>query len=190
MIDPSNITNYYLTDYGLQEILIFWICVAGKTAATIAKAVDKLLNELEGDTPFKKIKQFGQENLPDRLKECGIGCYTLKAKSIWTLINTDIDLRTCTLEDLEKIPGIGRKTSRGFVMHSRPDSNCACLDVHILKFLRDKGHDVPNSTPGSKKLYEGLEKLFIEYAKEANKPVADFDLEVWKRYAYNGGKNG
>jgi hypothetical protein len=39
MIDPSNITNFNLTDHGLQEILIFWICVAGKTATTIAKAV-------------------------------------------------------------------------------------------------------------------------------------------------------
>ncbi len=184
MINPNNITNYNLTDYGLQEILIFWICVAGKTASVIARAVDKLLTDLEGDIPFEKIKRFGQKSLPKKLKECGIGCYTLKAKAIWALVNSNMDLRTCTLEDLEKIPGIGRKTSRCFVMHSRPDANCAGLDVHILKFLRDKGHNVPTSTPGSKKMYEELEKLFIKYAKKSGKPIADFDLEVWKNYAY------
>ena len=107
MVNPSKITNYNLTDSELEEVLIFWICVAGKTAATIAKGVEKLLTDLKGGTPFAKIRQYGYKKLPNKLKECGIGCYTLKAKSIWELVNSNIDLQTCTLEDLEKIPGIG-----------------------------------------------------------------------------------
>lgn len=188
MIDPSNITDYNLDDHGLQEILIFWICVAGKTASTIAKALDRMLNNLEGDNPFDKMKQVGFEKLPETLKGYGIGCYNLKAKAIWELVNSNIDLRTCTTEDLESIVGIGKKTSRCFIMHSRPDSACAGLDVHILKFLREKGHVVPKATPASKKQYEEVEKLFLKYAKRSGKPVAEFDLDIWKKHAYNGGR--
>ena len=59
MVNPSKITNYNLTDSELEEGLIFWICVAGKTAATIAKGVEKLLTDLKGGTPFAKIRQYG-----------------------------------------------------------------------------------------------------------------------------------
>jgi thermostable 8-oxoguanine DNA glycosylase len=183
MIDPSKITNYNLTEPELEEVLIFWICVAGKTAATIAKGVEKLLTDLKGGTPFAKIKRYGYERLPDKLKECGIGCYTLKARSLWSLVNSDLDLRTCSLEELESIPGIGRKTSRCFVMHSRRGAKCAGLDTHILKFLRSKGHEVPTSTPGSKKKYFEIERLFLKYVQVSGQTAADFDLNIWRNYA-------
>jgi len=183
MIDPANITNYNLTESELEEVLIFWICVAGKTAATIAKGVEKLLTDLKGGTPFAKIKRYGYDRLPNKLKECGIGCYTLKAKYLWALVNSNLDLRTCSLEDLESISGIGRKTSRCFVMHSRRDSKCAGLDTHILKFLRSKGHEVPISTPGSKKKYLEVEQVFLKYAQASGETVADFDLNIWRNYA-------
>lgn len=183
MIDPSNITNYNMTDAELEEVLIFWICVAGKTAATIAKGVEKLLADIKGGTPFAKIKRYGYKRLPDKLKECGIGCYTLKAKSLWALVNSNLDLRTCSLEELESIPGIGRKTSRCFVMHSRRGAKCAGLDTHILKFLRSKGHEVPKSTPGSAKKYFEVERLFLKYVKESGQTTADFDLKIWRYYA-------
>lgn len=188
MIDPSDITKYDCSDKDLQEVLIFWICVAGKTATLIARALDRLLNDSEGIDPFDKIRRIGADNLPKLLKNYGIGCYNIKAKAIWALVSSGIDLRTCSTDDLELIPGIGRKTSRCFIMHSRRDAHCAGLDVHILKFLREKGHEVPKSTPSSKKMYEDLENLFIAYAKKSGKPIAEFDLEIWKKYAYNGGK--
>jgi len=189
MVDPFNITNYNLTESELQEVLIFWICVAGKTASLIARSVDRLLNSLEGSTPFEKIRRVGYKDLPQKLKSCGIGCQTIKAKSLWELVNSDIDLRTCSIDELESIFGIGRKTSRCFVMHSRRNAQCAGLDTHILKFLRSKGHDVPKSTPGSKKKYLEIENLFLKYAKKSNKTIAKFDLDIWKKYAYNGGKS-
>lgn len=183
MVNPGNITNYNMTDCALQEVLIFWICVSGKTAATIAKGVDKLLTNLEGACPFEKVKRFGYEKLSQRLKECGIGCYNLKAKSIWELVNNNIDLRTCTLEDLESIYGIGYKTSRCFLMHSRRNAQCAGLDTHILKFLKNKGHDVPSSTPGSKKKYLEIEQLFLNHVNSSGKTPAEFDLDIWNSYS-------
>lgn len=183
MIDPTKITNFNATDNQLEEVILFWVLVAGKTAFIVSKALDNLLNGLEGSTPFEKIRGVRKNFLPDLLKDHGIGCYNLKAKALWELVHSNIDLRTCTVEDLENIYGIGAKTARCFLIHSRPDANCAGLDTHILKFLRAKGCTVPKGTPSSRKQYQKLEKIFLEYVKESGKSISEFDLEVWNNYA-------
>jgi len=188
MIDPNNITNFNSTEKELQEVLLFWVCAAGKTASTTARNLDKLLNNLEGGPPFEKIKKAGLKKLPQTLKNFGIGCYNLKAKSIWELVNSNLNLRTCSIEDLEDIYGIGPKTARCFIIHSRRDANCAGLDTHILKFLRSKGHNAPKSTPSTKKQYKKFEDMFLGYAKESGHSIAEFDLNIWRYYA--NGKNG
>jgi hypothetical protein len=82
------------------------------------------------------------------------------------------------VELLECIKGIGMKTARFFVMHSRPNQQLACLDTHILAWLKDKGHDVPKTTPSGKKYLE-LETIFLAYCKRMSKLPADLDLEIW-----------
>lgn len=185
MIDPSNITNYNMDEYELQEMALFWICVAGKTAMTISRCLDNLLKDIgaKEKNPFEVIENIPNEDLVDKLKENGIGCYTLKARAIKELAISDMDLRKCSINDLEKIYGIGMKTSRCFVIHSRPGAQCAGLDTHVLKFLRSKGHEVPKSTPGTKKKYLELEQLFLHYVKESGKTAAEFDLEIWRKYS-------
>ena len=187
MIDPSRITNYSMTEYELQEMVIFWVCVAGKTAFTIARCLDSLLEEIGAKTehPFDVIVNIPDKELAVKLKDNGIGCYTLKARAIKELATSDLNLRQCSVDDLEKIYGIGMKTSRCFIMHSRPDVQCAGLDTHILKFLRDEGHEVPKSTPGTKKKYLELESLFLDYVKKSGKTAAEFDLEIWRKYSKN-----
>jgi|WetSurSiteA1Bulk_404760.scaffolds.fasta_scaffold01113_1 thermostable 8-oxoguanine DNA glycosylase len=188
MIDPVHITNFNQTDEQLEEVLLFWVLVAGKTASIISKALEKILNSLPGSTPFEKIRGVERNNLPKLLKDHGIGCFNLKARALWELVNSNLNLRTCSVEDLEKIYGIGSKTARCFIVHSRPNSNHACLDTHVLKFLRAKGHKVSKGTPSSKKQYKELEQVFLNYVKKSGKSVAEFDLEVWNSYA-NGGIN-
>lgn len=189
MIDPNYITNFSSTEKELQEVLLFWICAAGKTASTAARNLDRLLNSLEGGSPFEKIKRLGIKKLPQTLKKFGIGCYNLKSKSMWELINSNLDLRTCSVEDLERIYGIGPKTARCFIIHSRRDvQQCAGLDTHILKFLRSKGHNVPKSTPSTKKQYKKFENIFLGYVKESGQSIAEFDLNIWRYYA-NGRNN-
>jgi thermostable 8-oxoguanine DNA glycosylase len=187
MIDPTRITKFDATDNQLEEVLLFWVLVAGKTARSIARSLDAMLNKLPGDTPFEKIRLVGENMLPSYLKLHGVGCYRNKARALWALVNEGLNLRTCTLEELESIYGIGPKTARCFIIHSRPDANCAGLDTHILKFLRSKGHDVSNNTPSSKKQYRELEQIFLGYVKESGKSVAEFDLEVWNSYASKHG---
>lgn len=191
MIDPCNITNYDLTDNELEERLLFWICAAGKNGKTAAKCLDNLLNRIwpmrncgsPAGAIFKTVSLF---DLPQIVKECGIGCYNSKARSFIELsiaLLRGLNLRTCSAEDLEKIYGIGMKTSRCFILHSRRDAQYAGLDTHMLKFLRSMGISAPVSTPNSKKQYLTLEKYVLYFAKLSGMSPSDFDLMVWNSYA-------
>jgi endonuclease III len=190
LIDPENITNYHLDKYGLEEVALFWVLVAGKTAKVVAKRLDAILEEgfskvqQSKATPFDAIRAFGKQ-LPEVLRRHGIGCYSSKAKSILELVSKDIDLKTCTVEELESIWGIGPKTSRCFILHSRKDAKCGGLDTHILHFLRDQGYDVPDSTPSSMKKYREVEKAWLGFAnrRRGKKSLAEYDLMIWNRYS-------
>lgn len=186
MIDPINITKYDQSQKELEEVLLFWICAAGKNGVTAARCLENLLTtwRSKSETPFEVIRRIS--DLPAEMKRHGIGCYNAKAKTFLCLIDKGFDLTSCTVEDLESVPGIGPKTARCFLIHSRRNQEYAGLDTHILKFLRDNGHDVPKSTPAGKK-YKELEQVFLKYAKAAKMSVADFDLRVWNKYR-NGEK--
>lgn len=193
MVDPQNITNYYLNDHELEEHILFWICVAGKTAKVAAKGLDCFLKRIDGYVkgPFnavrKKVARYDLgmgTDIAEDLKACGIGCYGAKSETIRQIAFSGYNLRLCTTDQLELIKGIGPKTSRCFILHSRRNARVAGLDTHILKFLRSKGHhEVPTSTPTNRKWYAKFEKMFLKYADEAGMTPAAFDLEVWKRYA-------
>lgn len=187
MIDPSKITNYNLDTYGLQEVLLWWILAAGKNGVTAARCLDSFLSSWKAgrELPFEVVKRVDSvASLPEEMKAHGIGCYNNKAKSWRHLSNSNIDLKSCTLEELESIPGIGPKTARCFLIHSRRDQNYAGLDTHLLKFLRLVGYDAPKSTP-TKKKYAYLEKEFLDLVKKSGKPVAYFDLVIWNYYSKN-----
>lgn len=202
MIDPTTITDYNLTTAELEERLLFWVCAAGKNGATAARSLDKFLNTLQYNEfgPFDQIKlKCLDDNMPDDIieesfpnykkmsqlmKEAGIGCYNNKCRTFQELAFSKIDLRTCSVEELEKIYGIGKKTSRCFILHSRKNAQHAGLDTHLLKHLRAMGvEDVPIRTPSSNKQYLRLEKEVLRLAKEAGETPADYDLKVWKSYA-------
>ena len=190
MLDPTKITNYRMSQAKTEEALLFWVCAAGKNGVTAAKCLDRLLSawrERASRIKFKPspldiiryISHVG--DLPFEMKKHGIGCYNAKAKTFLCIAWKCMDLKKCTLEDLESIPGIGPKTARCFLIHSRRNQQYAGLDTHVLKFLRDKGHDVPKSTPTGKK-YKDLEAIFLKYVAESGMTVADFDLIIWNDY--------
>ena len=191
MINPEIITNYDQTDRELEEFLLFWICAAGKNGRTAARCLEGLLNDINGHDigPFNAIKIWGyyehpetQEGWPEMLRNNGIGCFNSKAKTMFQLATSGLDLRTCTASDLESIHGIGPKTARCFLLHSRENAQVAGLDTHMLKYLKSLGHDVPKSTPTGKK-YLTLEKTVLSLAKEAGMTPADFDLKIWLKYS-------
>lgn len=191
MVNPEEITNYDLEDHGLEEHILFWICAAGKNGRTAARCLDGLLNDIGGHDigPFNAIKIWGyyvhpetQEGWPEMLRDNGIGCYNSKAKTMFQLAMSGLNLRTCSASDLESIYGIGFKTSRCFILHSRKDAQVAGLDTHMLKHLRALGYDAPKSTPVGKK-YLTLEKTVLSLAKEAGMSPASYDLKIWNEYS-------
>ena len=135
MIDPRRITNFNLNDQELQEHMLFAISVAGKNAMTMAKLLIIfwfMLRRTNGKDCFECVLRLSKRKKPlsDVLKSFGFGCHTNKSDAFKGVAESGLDLRECTTDDLEKIKGIGLKTSRYFIMHTRPDCELACLDTH------------------------------------------------------------
>jgi thermostable 8-oxoguanine DNA glycosylase len=183
LIDPHDVTKYDRTDSELQLFLLFCQTVAGKTAEVQAKALERFFLYGVGNTPFEILQNMiDTQTLTTRLQESKLGQYTRLTKGFTQCLT--LDLRTCTVDDLKAIQGIGNKTARYFLLHSRKDQRVAVLDVHILKYLRSKGFDAPKQTPNDKK-YLVLEKEFLKLADNSGMTVADFDLMLWS--AHNRG---
>ena len=198
MIDPEKVTNYEQTEKELEEFMLFWVCAAGKNGRTAARCLDGLLNDIGGYDigPFNAIKIWGYyehpetfEGWPEMLRDNGIGCYNSKSKTMFQLALSGLNLRTCTPSDLESIHGIGKKTSRCFILHSRKNAQVAGIDTHMLKHLRGLGYDVPKSTPTGKK-YLDIERIVLILSEEAGMSPAEFDLSVWMKHAIKSTPKG
>lgn len=186
MVDPIHFTKFDRTVVELEEMILFSLLVAGKNALTTAKGLDRFFQRshigLDEFQPFNSLRSFTQNYIEAMLYSSGIGCYKSKAKGVHQLVHSNLDLRTCTTDDLEKIHGIGLKTSRMFILHSRLDAEVACLDVHILRYMADLNHDVPKTTPSSKKQYLKIQDRFLTLARGSGLSVAEFDLQIWNNY--------
>lgn len=193
VIDPVKITNFNLNKNQLEEVLLFWVCASGKNGVTSARCLENFLSDLHKQfqlqtyQPFKVIRKwvdmFGLSELAFQMRKHGIGCYNLKAYTFKCLAFSGLNLSTCTVDDLEKIKGIGCKTSRCFIIHSRKNARHAGLDTHIKKYLRDNGYDVPKNL--TKKQYEYWEDIFLKLADRFKIEVAKFDLMIWNHYSGN-----
>lgn len=196
MIDPKRITDYKLSLPQLEERILWWVCAAGKNGVAAANSIQKFLDKLRTDlvsyntNPFSLIANFllpytrevGKQKLAERMKEAGIGCYNNKAETFIQLASSAINLQTCTIDELTAIKGIGPKTARAFIMHSRPNQKMAALDTHLLKFLRDQGITAPKSTPSSPTKYKILEIAYLNICGLRGLDAADLDLAIWNHY--------
>ena len=192
MIDPAKITNFNRTSEELEEFLLFAIVVAGKSAYQQAEKLDKFLSKWSKYryTPFGAIRTMDMDGSLDFfLKEVKMGQYqrissAFRGVARYFRHNPDSErfhpLQEVKVKHLECFKGIGMKTSRFFVMHSRRSNayDYACLDTHILRWLGSKGHEVPKTTPSGAKYLE-LEKLFLDYANKMNMLPAVLDLQIW-----------
>ena len=184
LVDPHDITRFDSSTEELELVLLFWISAAGKKATTAARALSSLLSEgrerfgLCG--PFSIVRAFG-ESLSVAMKSHGMGCYNNKSKSMLALARSGIDLKSCSVEDLEGVLGIGPKTARCFLIHSRKGVRHAGLDTHVLKYMRDRGFEVPKSTPSGRR-YREIEASFLALADASGMDLADFDLAIWRTY--------
>lgn len=200
MIDPQNVTDFNRNELQLQELLIFCIAVFNKNADQTKVKVENFLNWCRNQSPakdhFARIRVLEQrhfdDGLPlkdDRTHHPGMkylvhkfkfGNTTQKSNGIHGVVNAGLNLRTCTPKDLEQFNGIGMKTSRYFILHTRKDARVACLDTHVLRWLREKTKLdwIPTKPPSGKK-YLRTEKLFLHMADWKGISPAELDLAIW-----------
>jgi thermostable 8-oxoguanine DNA glycosylase len=187
MITPTTITNYNRTEEELEEFLMFAILVAGKGAEQQAKKLQAFLTlclHKHRNKPFAHIKHLASMGwLEIHMKQFKLGQYNRVGNAFKEILKFKGKLNKVTIEELESVKGIGSKTARFFVLHSRPDAQVACLDTHILKWMDEQGYkNIPKATP-PKKRYSEIEKLFLQEAIRHQMTPADLDLTIWKSYA-------
>lgn len=181
-ITPTDITNYNRTDAELQAFWLFGAFCAGKNSDYASKCLSRLLHKCENN-PFDYLKSLGEVGVHNALVAAKIGQYGRLTKFV--MQSLELDLRTATLDQLLNVHGIGSKTARFFLLHTRPNLDYAVLDTHILKYVAEKGHDVPKQTPTNKSLYAKIEKTFIYHARIdfPYMSIADIDLMLWGKYS-------
>lgn len=181
LVDPTTVTNYNRT---VDELELYWLftqVVAGKTARVQAKALERFLLMEETGSPFERVRAMIQSGtLTDNLIAARLGQHNRLTKGFTESLT--LNLQTATVDDLLAITGVGDKTARFFLIHTRPDQQIAVLDRHVLKHLGTLGYSVPENTPNHKH-YLVLEQDFLNEAKKANMNPADFDLMLWNKYS-------
>jgi thermostable 8-oxoguanine DNA glycosylase len=183
MVDENDVTNFNRTKKELQEFLLFGMCVAGKTAKVQSKKLEEFLSLEEGQTPFEKIESMVEKGvLESNLKKVKMGKYTTLVPGFKSLAKEKPNLETISKKELETYSGIGPKTSRYFILHSREEANVACLDTHILKWMKSLGYEVPKSTPSGNR-YKRIETHYLSECRKRGRHPAHLDLEIWKRYS-------
>jgi len=193
----GTIFNPYLRDPDIrqrEEFLLLALFVAGKSAKVQQRKLHWFLDRIsfykipsnkEFFTPFDILHYMQDETIEGFLRFCGVGQYARLTRAIsWLVRNEELDLETCTRDDLVACPGLGMKTASFFLMNTRPVMDVACLDTHILKWLRDECNykDVPMTTPTSKKQYLKWEEVFLSEAEKRRSSPRELDFEIWKKY--------
>ncbi len=166
----------------LQAKAIYACLVAGKSAAFAEAKTRSLLAAASDILPFShllRLQETGQ--LEPALRAARTGRYSRMLSGLPALAR--LDVRTCSLDDLEAVPGIGPKTARFFLLWTRPEVRLAALDRHVLRWLRERGYRAPRQTPSSPSAYRKLERAFLAEADRMGKSPRDLDEEVWSLFA-------
>lgn len=180
----------------LEVFLIHCIIVAGKSAPFGNAKTTALLKGSNGQTPFDYLRaKLKDGSLREWLQTVKTGNYGKMYTALLHLTLDYVNLETCTLEQLEAIPYIGLKTSRYFLMYTRPENetnDMAVIDTHALKWLKKDPWaqkrlaqlgvtEVPDSTPPrtAKKLYLKLQRVICEDAKRKGMTARAWDANNW-----------
>jgi len=181
---PTHCSDKYEKEY----FLIFSVIVAGRNAKMAVEKTWRLLEFTWGEeTPFDLIKHYIDHNtLTQKLKSLKIGQYTRIEKALRDIINLNVE--TCTLDDLLACHGVGNKTARFFLLNTRKNAEYAVLDTHVLKWLNNllgNWRSVPKSTPTSESRYALWEYEAIQAMKQEypERTLAQADFEIWKTFA-------
>jgi thermostable 8-oxoguanine DNA glycosylase len=190
MIDPNNVINFKRTQEELEEFLLFCVVVAGKNADQQAAKLERFL---AGRKPFAYIRSSQKSGRLDQaLKDVRLGKYSLLGRSFRELAFSGIDLSKATWEELARFPGIGMKTAKFFILHSRERQMHGVLDTHVLAWMAEHWAEagpnrmaVPRHSPQDPKAYRFWETVYFGMVSARHHGTgavdwAHFDLELWR----------
>lgn len=187
MIDPNDVTNPARSAAELEEFLLFCVVVAGKNADQQSAKLERFLS---GRSPFAHVRKSHRAGmLLSRLREARLGKYSLLSRSFSELAHSGADLSSATWEELTRFPGIGIKTAKFFVLHSRPAQMHGVLDTHVLAWMRERwdgtGAPVPRHSPQDPRAYRFWETVYFGMVcalRQGTGPIdwARFDLDLWR----------
>lgn len=182
-IDPKQVTQYDRSQAELEAFWLFCILVAGKNSDTTSRTLERLLSNriFPNMSPFEYIRSLGSTGLYNLLVANRVGQYHRIHEAIWSSL--DLDLYTCTKDDLMEIHGVGPKTARFFLLHTREFCDEIVLDTHILRWMRERCgiENAPANTPQDETKYEELASLCkrLMNAHYPNMTLAQIDLLIW-----------
>lgn len=180
LVEPNAVTNFARTDRELELFWLFSIFVMGNNSDQAANTLERLAGVLPHSGRVL-LYLAAQPDLTHILLTQRTGKYVRFTEIIRA--SAALDLRTVDCEELERIKGVGRKTSRFFLLHSRKNMVAAALDRHLLLWLRTRGYNTaPRATPYGKKIYQHWEIIAISEMKHAfpTLSLAEADLEIWR----------
>jgi hypothetical protein len=193
-IDPCRVTRFDRTPAQFEAFVLFAYFVAGYRSDTVAPRLNGFLaaNVRDGETPFQVVARLAAaETLAAQLAAFGLnGQITRRMIGLPQLAALDVrDFATADaaalIVRLESVHGMGPKSARFVLLHSRPDVRCAVLDRHILRFLERQGEKIRDTsrTPTSPRRYAQLEAAFLAAAHERRMTPAALDLALWTEAA-------
>jgi thermostable 8-oxoguanine DNA glycosylase len=184
IFDPRRPTNYDRTPRELELFFLFTIFVANKPAMITAEKLTNIFGHITR-MPREYLKWLGPARRMNLWRHHRLGQYKRIEGAVAASLGLRLDV--CTVNHLTAIPGIGNKTARFFLLHSRRAACYAVIDTHILKYLRAKGFSAPASTPSTNSQYEILECLWLNEIKHdfPGMTAAEADLAIWRKYSGN-----
>jgi thermostable 8-oxoguanine DNA glycosylase len=205
----GTVLNPFLFDAShaqLESQILLSAFVAGKTARVQQKKLEQFWLEvwicwarknrwhestynfqrLEQKPPWWWLTELTQQEVRACLEAAKVGQYTRLTKFIVTVFSAiaarKLDLKTCTREELIQYPGFNLKSASFFLLFTRREAEdqMACLDTHILAYLREKGiaSEAPKSSPSGKQYLE-LEQKWLQHKRAINRNGAELDFEIW-----------
>src|ERR1041385_8823238 len=102
MVDPLNITDFSRTKAELEEFILNAAAFAGKNARQQAGKMHRMLFHTSANgSPFEKIRSWGSRNaVAAALEQEKVGKYKLLSQLFFDLAHSQINLATCSIDEL------------------------------------------------------------------------------------------
>lgn len=190
-----------------QRMLLLGLFVAGKNAGVQEVKLDRFLANLKEQAPAAGMTHFDRlacvHNSP---RKVGLTASLLAVKSGQYLrlfnalasiveLTGDIPGWWLTLDRDElcaSVKGLGMKTASFYLQFTRRGQRVACLDTHILAYMRENGigTDVPSATPTLRRKYLALEEAFLRHCDSLSREPAELDFEIWLKRSVTAKAHG